>query len=382
MNRTAAAIDPSQAAGCSIGDRQDMLDRQNEPWGQDAENNSATALARKVAFLSRPDSYAPAPDVVTTRETHMSWVFMVGERVYKLKKPVRFPYLDFSDLERRAAACSAEVSLNRRLAPDVYLGVAPLTAAPSGYAIGGGGRIIDWLVVMRRLDESQTLEVALRDRKISQAQIDGLASLLGLFYSHARRILINPERYMVTLQTAVLADRRGLLEPAFDLPRGTIERIVNVQCRFLRQRTTVFAERVHGRFVLDGHGDLRPEHIWLGPPFPIIDCLEFNAHLRESDALDEIAFLHLECARLGRPWVGERLRRHLAVQLDDDPASGLFLFYRIGRAMLRARLSIAHLAEAHQRSPEKWPRLARTYLALARADAAQLERQLTARAEN
>jgi len=203
-----------------------------------------------------------------------------------------------------------------------------------------------------------------------------LADLLTRFYSHASRIMISPEGYMASLQKAVLADRRGLLDPAFDLPRGIIERIVNVQCRFLRQRTEMFAERVHRRFVLDGHGDLRPEHIWLSKPFPIIDCLEFNARLRASDALDEVAFLHLECARLGARWVGERLRRHVAVQLDDDPSRGLFLFYRIGRAMLRARLSIAHLADSHPRAPEKWPRQARTYLALAMADAAQLERQL------
>lgn len=108
----------------------------------------------------------------------------------------------------------------------------------------------------------------------------------------------------------------------------------------------LLAERVHRRFLLDGHGDLRPEHIWLIAPFPIIDCLEFDARLRASDALDEIAFLHLECERLGGRWVGEGLRRHLAVQLDDKPSSGLFLFYRIGRAMLRARLSIAHLSAA------------------------------------
>ena len=87
----------------------------------------------------------------------MSWVFLAGDGVYKLKKPVRFPYLDFFTHERRADACRAEVSLNRRLAPHVYLGVAPLTTTSTGYAIGGGGRIADWLVVMRRLDETQTL---------------------------------------------------------------------------------------------------------------------------------------------------------------------------------------------------------------------------------
>src|SRR6516162_1712744 len=131
-----------------------MLNRKNGALDQTAANDSASALAAKVDFLSRPESYIPRPQAVVARETHMSWVFMVGERVYKLKKPVRFPYLDFSTLDRRAAACCAEVSLNRRLAPDIYLGVAPLIAAPSRYAIGGGGPIVDWLVVMRRLDES------------------------------------------------------------------------------------------------------------------------------------------------------------------------------------------------------------------------------------
>ena len=189
-----------------------------------------------MSFLSRPDSYNPKPETVVTRETHMSWVFMIGDRVYKLKKPVRFPYLDFSTLERRAAACCAEVSLNRRLAPDVYLGVAPLTATTNGSAIGAGGPIVDWLVVMRRLDENQTLDAALRGRTVSQAAIYSLGHILSRFYSHADRIMMSAESYAVTLQRAVRTDQRALLDPAFALPRGTIERIVNVQCRFLRQR--------------------------------------------------------------------------------------------------------------------------------------------------
>ena len=289
---------------------------------------------------------------------------------------MRFSYLDFSTFERRAAACRAEVLLNRRLAPDVYLGVAPLSATSTGYEIASNGPVIDWLVVMRRLDESQTLEAAVRNQAVSPVQVHPLADILGRFYSHASRVLIAPENYALSLQKAALADRRVLLKPAFDLPQGTIERIANVQQRFLRQRVEVLTERVHRRLVLDGHGDLRPEHIWLTAPFPIIDCLEFDARLRASDALDELAFLHLECERLGARWVGETLRDRLSILLDDNPATGLFFFYRIGRAMLRARLSIAHLADPHPRTPEKWPRLALTYLALARKDAARLERLL------
>jgi aminoglycoside phosphotransferase family enzyme len=357
------------------GHRVTMHEEQGQSPNLNGEDDSL-ALARKVAFLSRPDSYQPVPEAVVARETHMSWVFMAGDRVYKLKKPVRFPYLDFSTLERRAEACRAEVILNARLAPDVYLGLAPLTLTSNGYAIGTSGRVADWLVVMRRLDETKTLEELLRARRVSPAHIQRLADNLHRFYAHASRSMTNPECYLATLKQATALDRHVLLNQAFDLNRGTVERIFNTQRRFLRQRRKLLTDRVRHRLILDGHGDLRPEHIWLTSPFPIIDCLEFNTRLRTLDALDELAFLHLECERLGARWVGEVLLRRLAIPLHDNPSSGLFLFYRISRAMLRARLAIAHMLDPKPRTPEKWPRLARTYFATARGDAMKLEQLL------
>ncbi|MBI5265077.1 MAG: hypothetical protein HY852_25055 [Bradyrhizobium sp.] len=306
----------------------------------------------------------------------MSWVFMNGERVYKLKKPVRFPYLDFSTLERRAAACRAEADLNRRLAPDVYLGVVPLTEAKGSLAINGTGPVIDWLVVMRKLDEEGTLETALHNRRVRPIEAERLARTLGRFYSHAKRILTNPETYVASLYEAAVMDWRVLLDHRFGLPHGTIARVASLQRRFLTAHAKILIARVRQRHIVDAHGDLRPEHIWLSAPFAIIDCLEFNSRLRALDALDEIAFLHLECERLGERWAGDVIRRHLARQLQDDPVNGLFLFYRIGRAMLRARLSIAHLLDPHPRTPEKWPRQAQAYLALAEADARRLARLL------
>jgi aminoglycoside phosphotransferase family enzyme len=191
--------------------------------------------------------------------------------------------------------------------------------------------------------------------------------------------MTDPASYLLSLRRAAAVDRRILLHPSFALNRGTIERISRIQRRFLQQRRKVLTERIHRRFIVDAHGDLRPEHIWLSAPYPIIDCLEFNASLRALDALDELAFLHLECERLGGLPAAEQIRRRLAHALDDDAASGLFLFYRSHRAMLRARLSIAHLFDANPRTPEKWPRLARVYLGLAAADAARLERILGSR---
>ena len=336
----------------------------------------APTLGEKVRFLSDPAAYARVPEQVVVRETHMSWVFMAGDRVYKLKKPVHFAYLDFSTLERRAAACRAEDLLNRRLAPDVYLGLAPLTLSTTGLAISGDGPAVDWLVVMRRLEENETLEAALHEGWLRPTQIDKLATTLGAFYAHAHRVQLEPLSYVVTWQKALAANCRVLFDDRFGLPLGCVERIAQVQRRFSMQRSALLRERIRTRRFVDSHGDLRPEHIWLREPVAIIDCLEFDPKLRANDPLDEIAFLHLECERLGGLWAAERIRRRLARALRDDPASGLFLFYRSHRAMLRARLSIAHLLDSNPRTPEKWPRLAKVYLKLAAADAGRLERIL------
>src|SRR5208282_1601866 len=117
----------------------------------------------KSKFLTRGDAYRPPVPEVVLRETHMSWVFLAGDQAYKLKKPVRFPYLDFSSLSRREAACRAELRLNRRLAPDVYLGVVPLTLGAGEPAIGGEGAVVHWLVAMRRLREAEVLETRLNN---------------------------------------------------------------------------------------------------------------------------------------------------------------------------------------------------------------------------
>lgn len=336
----------------------------------------AVRLEDKLAFLSDGRNLPGRPAQVEARETHMSWVFLTPDRVYKLKKPVRFSYLDFSTPERRAALCRAEDRLNRRLAPDVYLGVLPLTAGPSGLAIGGEGPAVDWLVAMRRLDMAESLETLLLERRLRLGQVDAVAAALGAFYRRARRVPMPAERYLAGWHRSLKVHRQVLCDPRLGLPIGLVGRTLAVQRRFLAERAGVLAARARAGRILDAHGDLRPEHVWPIRPVTIIDCLEFDARLRALDPLDEIAFLHLECERLGARWAGERLRRRLAAQFGENRADGLFLFYRGHRALLRARLSIAHLYDATPRTPEKWPRQARAYLALAARDADELERLL------
>jgi len=338
-----------------------------------------SSLGDKIAFLQRGDSYCPRTSEVTVRETHMSIVFLAGSQAYKLKKPVRFPYLDFSTLERREAACRAELALNRRLAPDIYREVLPLTYAQGGLAIGGRGTVVDWVVVMKRLDESQMFDQVLTERRLHRWQLDRVAMTLIQFYRHASAVLTSPAAHIAKFLQEFSLNRRVLLNPCLELSSGLVQSIDATQRHFLRMHKEYLAERVLSRNIVDGHGDLRPEHIWLGDPVRIIDCLEFNARLRMVDPLDEIAFLSVECERLGAAWAGEYLRRRVVHALHDGHPVELFVFYRCHRAMLRARLAIAHLLETDPRTPQKWPALARTYLRLAAADAVRLEGSLRKR---
>ncbi len=334
------------------------------------------SLALKVLALQNSQTYAHAAPDIVCRETHMSYIFLAGDFAYKLKKPVHYAYLDFSTLSLRRKACVAEVELNRRLAPDVYLGVVALVDTPTGLRIGGEGEILDWLVQMRRLDESRTLENALHDGSVTTADLGRVACLLLDFYKRAKRVRLSGAVHVASWRRSLMENHYLLVEPVLGLPRGLVYYVCGVQQRFLREAGGLLANRAQTRCIVDGHGDLRPEHIWLTDPVRIIDCLEFNALLRAVDPLDEIAFLSIECERLGHPEASKYFQRKLGALSPDAAQTSLYVFYRCHRATLRARLAIAHLLEPNPRTPDKWPRLARSYLRLALRDARKLERRL------
>lgn len=143
-----------------------------------------TNLAARVRFLSDPHSYPVAPHRVEAHETHMSWVFLTDDRAYKLKKPVRRPFLDFSTVAKRRFFCEEGLRLNRRLAPETYLGTIPVCRLPSGtFSLGDGGRIVDWVVEMRRLPQADMLDERIARNTVHRRQIDTVAARLAEFYS-------------------------------------------------------------------------------------------------------------------------------------------------------------------------------------------------------
>ncbi len=332
-------------------------------------DGQAVSLAAKVRFLSSPAAYPTVPAAVSVRETHMSFVFLVGGDVYKLKKPVmRGTVLDFTTLAAREADCREEVRLNRRLAPDVYRDVVPLTVEPDGgLALDGQGPVAEWLVRMRRLPRACLMDHAIAAKTLAPQAVDRLGGVLADFYAGLPPADIAPRAYLERFrgEQALNLDILKRLEFAVDGAR--LDRLAEAMERFLiRDGTLLEARVVQGR-VVEGHGDLRPEHVCLAEPPLVIDCLEFNRFLRLVDPFEEIAFLGLECTRLGAGWVGPALRRILETRLRDRPGEGLWAFHTAFRACLRARLALAHLFEPRPRTPKRWPRLARAYLDLAEA---------------
>ncbi len=317
-----------------------------------------------LAFLTDPASYPGHPSRIEAIETHMSRVFLAGDRVYKIKKPVRFPFVDFTSLEERRRNCQRELELNQDLAPGVYLAVLPLARRSDGsLALGGAGEPLEWVLAMRRLERDRLLDRAIRNGAVREAHADELAEILAGFYQRTPRIGIGGDELMRWWNEAMSLVEASLSNPAFPLPRDLVKRSGKFLRRFLADHTELLTARAS--HVLDGHGDLRPEHVHLGPPMRLIDRLEFDPRLRWTDPFDEAVFLGMECERLGTTWFGPRLIERLKVLLQDDPPDDLLRFYRCYRACLRARLSIEHLLDPLPRTPERWPVQAKEYLALA-----------------
>ena len=327
-----------------------------------------TTTAAALAFLSDPASYPHRPATVEVVETHMSVVFLAGDRVYKMKKPIRLSFVDFTALEARRVNCEREFALNQRLAPGVYLETLALVRRADGaLALGGDGVPVEWLVVMRRLDHDGLMSQTVAMGKVQPADIDRLCDGLAAFYADTQRIAITPAELLASWRDAVDRVEASLTEPAFRLPPPLVAKAIGSLRSQLVQAEDLIAVRASGGFIVDGHGDLRPDHVQLGPPLLVIDRLEFDARLRRIDPFAEVIFLGMECERLGADWIGARLVEGLEARLGDAPAAALLSFYRFYCCCLRAGLSIEHLRDAEPRTPERWPRQACEYLTLALA---------------
>ena len=326
-------------------------------------SRDATCLAEKVRQLK--ELCGPGDEVI---ETHFAWIFLVGDRALKLRKPVRRDTMDYGTIEARRAVSVEDVRLNRRLAPDVYLGTLPLTRSAGGRLVPGGtGEVVDWLVEMRRLDRRWFLDAALERGEVRAPMLERVADMLAAFYASAAPAISQPGELGPRLAARAAANTHVLV----DLDETRAARLARLQHSALAMLEPVLDARAAGGCIVEGHGDLRPEHILLTEPPCVIDCLEFDRDLRVLDRAEELCVLELECARLGHAGTGRWLLQACLARLSDHPPAGLLDFYRSHRAAHRAKLYVWRAAEPDGGTPEHWRARAAQYLDTALESAAK-----------
>ncbi|MFG1755056.1 bifunctional aminoglycoside phosphotransferase/ATP-binding protein [Streptosporangium sandarakinum] len=274
------------------------------------------------------------------RETHSGVVILLGDRAVKLKKPVDLGFLDFTSVEARRAVCQEEVELNRRLAPDVYEGVADV--------VGPDGRVCEHLVVMRRMPEERRLSALVRAGEPVDDHLRRIARALAGMHGRARRDpRIDREGGVAALRsrwTASFGQVRALPEQVVGV--SALDEIEQRTLRFLDGRGPLFAARVADGRIVDGHGDLLAEDVFCLDDGPrILDCLEFDERLRFLDGLDDAAFLAMDLERLGAPRAAE-LFLHWYTEFSGDPAPPtLWHHYVAYRAFVRVKVACLRHAQ-------------------------------------
>ncbi|ELR71613.1 hypothetical protein C900_02421 [Fulvivirga imtechensis AK7] len=323
------------------------------------------SLDAKVNFLRRRETY-PGTSAVEAIETHMSWVFLTDGYVYKLKKPVRYDFLDFRKLESRYRYCMEEASINQPLAGDTYLGVIPLRVYRGALQLDGEGEAVDWLVKMKRLPEEYMLDVVIKEGTSDRESVLRAARKLVDFYHTSNSFTFTPSDFRQRLIKRIELNSEELLQKKFALERSQVLSITTDLIHFIMHRSDLFDQRIAEERIIECHGDLRPEHICLAPQPVIIDRVEFDWSLRIMDVAEELSFLMLECELLGEPSVGRLFLNTYEWKSEDKVPEELITFYKAKRAFLRAWLAIHHLLEKKYKKEEpKWRNICETYLQMA-----------------
>jgi aminoglycoside phosphotransferase family enzyme/predicted kinase len=286
------------------------------------------------------------------RETHISVVVMVGDRAYKLKKPVRLDFVDLSTREARERICHREVDLNRRLAPDVYLGVADV--------VGPDGDVSDHLVVMRRMPESRRLSSLVRSGADVGDDIREIARVVASFHARAERSTIISRAGEAGAVQEKWKDTFGTVEPYVGtvLPMKNEQRVRDLARRYLDGRATLFEHRIADGKVIDGHGDLLADDIFCLDDGPrILDCVEFDDEIRYGDVLADVCFLAMDLERIGAPELGDIfLAWYRELSAETYPAT-LAHHYVAFRAHVRAMVACLRSDQGDDEAAEQASRL-------------------------
>lgn len=277
-------------------------------------------------------------------ETHISWVMVCEDFVYKIKKPLQLSFLDFSTIEKRKYYCEQELLLNQRLTNNIYLDVYPVSGAQGAYSIGPAtGEIIDYALVMRRLDNSREMDKLLVKKQVSREDIGKIAQQLIDFHKTTKIIkgYLTPQLIIEDFND-IQQIYPFVLENTGSNSYSKLQEIVSYAISFIKENSTLIKTRDRNGFTRDCHGDLHTGNIFLLEQPVIFDCIEFNEHLRQIDILCELAFFCMDLETYGR----EDLSNYFLKTYNDsfpvirnNDEQRLFLFYKLYRANVKVKVN-------------------------------------------
>lgn len=327
-----------------------------------------------IKFMLNPDTYPFKPEKVDMLQTHISYLFMAGEYVYKVKKPVNFGFLDYSTLEKRKFYCRQEIKLNSRLSPEIYLGVSEIVSDPAHKTCelderNGGmehpsdrwvtteesGETEEYAIKMSRLPAEMMMDRIIFDKRIDKAIIKKIADKIAAFHQSAD---VNSDISKFGDIEIILknANENFLQTDKFigiSLTQDEYNLIKDFSYKFIDNNKPIFKKRVAENKIKDCHGDLRTEHICISDNIYIFDCIEFNDRFRYGDAASEVAFLAMDLDFLGEDALSRYFVDSYIEISGDTDIYKIINFYKCYRAYVRGKVESFQLNDPNIQPKEK-----------------------------
>jgi len=308
--------------------------------GKQQKHAPAPKLAELLRDLKASAAFGAGP--VEQRETHASWVFLVGRCAYKIKKPVKLEFLDYSTPALRRAACHEEVRINGELAPGTYLGVRSIVRTSAGLALGeeGDPQAFEYVVQMRRFEESRTLQRLIDACQLRDQDICATARVLARFHDGAGVVRQAEPAQVLERWQRNLHELQAIVDPA----RWRLHLVREFAHAFVTANAAKLNERARGGHVRDGHGDLRCEHVLLEDGVQIVDRVEFDPRLRQLDVGADLAFLAMDLEANGEPRAARLLLQEYRRAGGSPGEDALLAFHSAYWALVRAKVAVIAVA--------------------------------------
>ena len=324
----------------------------------------------RIDELLRPDAFPHPVTELRVVETHISWVVLTGSFAYKIKKPLKLDFIDTSTLERRQHYCNEELRINRRLAPELYLEVVPITRDNGRIRINGDGAVVEYSVRMRQFASGDELAALLDRGDVSLDEIERLAGLLARFHEQAARPVRHQSlEHTQRMYDSVLGNLEQLIEHAEKTePATDLRRLWNWTRASIRAHESAFETRERTGCIRECHGDLHAANIVrIERRLVPFDCIDFDPLLRRIDVMNDIAFLIMDLQSRGRTDLSTTLLNHYLEITGDYDGVRLVPFYAVYRALVRAKVDAIAAGQSPaqaRRFNERLQRRVRTALEL------------------